>query len=418
MKNIGFIICLVCICIACEKQEYESYKIEAPLNIVRVNLSPNSPVLIADGVAELKFLVKVFNAVEDTRLVEEEVAGDIRVIEKTFRDTVEILAERIDTSQVKIYKKDGTPVGWTFRTTDFSEDPLEFQASYQGVESMTREVVLRRPPEDVLEPITVPVVFHIVVPRSLAYAYSSIYAEDIQKLIDRVNRVFKNDFIHAPSAIDSKITFELASHDPRGNVLDEKGINRVEVADNTVINTYIKNNLIWDTDHYLNIYISDFTSTQTRLPSYILNTGAQLQMDAYNKLRVVNSVADARYNNYYEVGIGITKSNYYSMVNYGHGLEDLLGTFYGLLPSYYNTWEGAPDDFCDDTYTAAYTYMSIEKWTFQEDRADDKHKNGQEIYYNSYQIMDVYSPAYTITYDQVKRIRTVIENCPFRMMRK
>lgn len=106
------------------------------------------------------------------------------------------------------------------------------------------------------------------------------------------------------------------------------------------------------------------------------------------------------------------------MVNYGHGLEDLLGTFYGLLPSYYNTWEGAPDDFCDDTYTAAYTYMSIEKWTFQEDRADDKHKNGQEIYYNSYQIMDVYSPAYTITYDQVKRIRTVIENCPFRMMRK
>ena len=109
MKNISFFIIIICfLCTACEKQEYESYKIEAPLNIVRLSLSPNSPVLIADGTAELKFIVKAFCAVENTRLIEEEIDGEINVVEKTYRDTVEVSAERIDSSQIKIYKKDGT----------------------------------------------------------------------------------------------------------------------------------------------------------------------------------------------------------------------------------------------------------------------------------------------------------------------
>ena len=183
MKNISFFIIIICfLCTACEKQEYESYKIEAPLNLVRLNLSPNSPVLIADGTAELKFIVKAFCAVENTRLVQEEIDGEINVIEKTYRDTVEVSAERIDSSQIKIYKKDGTPVDWTFKTTDLSEDTLVFQASYQGLESTPRKVALRPAPTDVFEPITVPVIFHIVVPRSRANAYASIYSEDIQKL--------------------------------------------------------------------------------------------------------------------------------------------------------------------------------------------------------------------------------------------
>ena len=416
MKNISFIVWLILICAACAKQEYESYKIEAPLNIVRVNLSPNSPVLIADGVAELKFIVKVFNAVEDTRLIEEEVDGEIRVVEKTFRDTVALLAEQVDTSQIKIYKKDGTPVGWTFRTTDLSENAVEFQASYQGLESTVRKVDLRPVPEDVFEPITVPVIFHVVVPESMAHAYTSIHAEDVQKLIDRANRVFKNDIIHAPSSIDSKITFELATHDSWGNELEEKGIHRVDVSDETIITSYIKTSLIWDTDRYLNIYISEFEDTQTSLPAYILDNGAQLDMEY---IRKVSNVSNATFYYYYDVSIGITKSNFYSMVSNGFGLEDLLGKFYGLYPSFRGDSWGAKDDFCDDTYTSANVYMSLEKWTYQgTDENGRSIKNGNEIYYNSYNIMDAYSPANTITYDQVKRIRTVIDNCPFRMMRK
>ena len=417
MKNISFFIIIICfLYTACEKQEYESYKIEAPLNLVRLNLSPNSPVLIADGTAELKFIVKAFCAVENTRLVQEETDGEISVVEKTYRDTVEVSAERLDSSQIKIYKKDGTLVDWTFKTTDLSEDTLVFQASYQGLESTPRKVALRPAPTDVFEPITVPVIFHIVVPRSRANAYASIYSEDIQKLIDRVNRVFKNEIIHAPSSIDSKITFELVTHDPEGNELKEKGIDRVEVSDETSINSYIKSYLIWDTDHYLNIYISEFSGDQVNLPAYILNNGSHLEMGNWY-IRTVNNVADAKYYSFNEVAIGFTKSTYYSMVQYNHGLEDFLGTFYGLFSTYYGIGAGDIDDFCDDTYTAAYSNMSLEKWTYQKD-GNTFYKNGNEIYYNSYQIMDVYSPAYTITYDQVKRIRTVIENCPLRMMRK
>ena len=417
MKNISFFIIIICfLCTACEKQEYESYKIEAPLNIVRLSLSPNSPVLIADGTAELKFIVKAFCAVENTRLIQKEVDGEINLIEKTYRDTIEVSAEQLDSSQIKIYQKDGTPVDWTFKTTDLSEDTLVFLASYQGFESTPRKVALRPVPTDVFEPITVPVIFHIVVPRSQANAYASIHAEDIEKLIDRVNRVFKNEIIHAPSSIDSKITFELATHDPKGNELKEKGINRVEVSDETSINSYIKSYLIWDINHYLNIYISEFTEDQVNLPAYILNNGSHLEMgDRY--IRTVNNISDAKYYSFNEVAIGITRSTYYSMVQDNKGLEDALGIFYGLFPTYYGIGVGELDDFCDDTYTAAYSNMSLENWTYQED-GNHLYKNGNEIYYNSYQIMDVYGPAYTITYDQVKRIRTVIENCPFRMMRK
>ena len=82
---------------------------------------------------------------------------------------------------------------WTFKTTDLSEDTLVFLASYQGFESTPRKVALRPVPTDVFEPITVPVIFHIVVPRSQANAYASIHAEDIEKLIDRVNRVLKRN---------------------------------------------------------------------------------------------------------------------------------------------------------------------------------------------------------------------------------
>ena len=76
------------------------------------------------------------------------------------------------------------------------------------------------------------------------------------------------------------------------------------------------------------------------------------------------------------------------MVQDNKGLEDALGIFYGLFPTYYGIGVGELDDFCDDTYTAAYSNMSLEKWTYQED-GNHLYKNGNEIYYNSYQIMDV-----------------------------
>ena len=76
-------------------------------------------------------------------------------------------------------------------------------------------------------------------------------------------------------------------------------------------------------------------------------------------IRTVNNVADAKYYSFNEVAIGFTKSTYYSMVQYNHGLEDFLGTFYGLFSTYYGIGAGDIDDFCDDTYTAAYSNMSL-----------------------------------------------------------
>ena len=54
--------------------------------VTRVNLSPNSPVLIADGKAELTFKVKAYMGVEDIRTIELENEDGVIVKDSTFRE--------------------------------------------------------------------------------------------------------------------------------------------------------------------------------------------------------------------------------------------------------------------------------------------------------------------------------------------
>ena len=97
--------------------------------VTRVNLSPNSPVLIADGKAELTFKVKAYMGVEDIRTIELENEDGVIVKDSTFRDTIEIKEDRIPKEDIKIYLEDGTPVDWAFRTTEQAGVTVRFKAS-------------------------------------------------------------------------------------------------------------------------------------------------------------------------------------------------------------------------------------------------------------------------------------------------
>ena len=101
--------------------------------------------------------------------------------------------------------------------------------------------------------------------------------------------------------------------------------------------------------------------------------------------------------------------------------ESCIGQFFGLYPTWWYPYGdvAAKDDFCSDTYTYFKIYSHPEKWTYEPSApSKDEYKNGHEIYFDSFNIMDEHSFCSTITYEQALRMRTVMENCPFRMMRK
>ena len=71
MKVLFLMILISVLVFSCEKAEYESFRTYPDVSqVARVSLSPNSPVLIADGKAELTFKVKAYMGVEDTRTIE------------------------------------------------------------------------------------------------------------------------------------------------------------------------------------------------------------------------------------------------------------------------------------------------------------------------------------------------------------
>ncbi len=423
MRNI-FIILIFAISVSCTKTEWIAQKIECTSDtIIYVNLSPNSPVLIADGKATLKFKVKAFTEASFVQKVEETVDGETKVVEKEFKEKVEINSDRISKEDIKIYKEDGTPVDWEFTTTDLSSEYITFIASVKGVESAPRKVRIIESPKEEFEPITVPIIFHLIYKRNFEYQYENINTEMLQRLIDRANKVFSNSLINAPSAIDTKIKFVLAENDEYGKLLKETGINRVVIGNDDNYYSYIDNN-IWDLNKFLNIIICDeidMFRVEAKPPLYILNNGSNLEMDYFNELYTVNDESEAFYFEYSEVCIGINKTTLYKMdgVEGSFRFETALGQFYGLLENgYMPPWTGKSDDFCSDTYTYFTKYRRPEKWTFIEEATNWERKDGSEIYFDSFNIMDEYSTCTTITYEQALRIRTVIENCPFRMMRE
>lgn len=428
MKKIILIFILFSI-ISCQKNEYSSYKESADISkIANVILSPNTPVLIGDGKAELKFKVKAFTEVSDTRKVEIKKDDQIIVKDSTFKTYIEINNDYIANERVKIYKADGTPISDIYTTTKNIGGVDEFYATIDGIKSKLCQVRIIERPTEVFTPITVPVIFHILHQKKDAFLFTKITSDYLQAKIDRLNNVFAGkEYENAPSTINSNIKFELATTNVKGVILVEKGIDRITISDSENGSSYITKNktqMIWDLSKFLNVYIhidADQYSYGAKAPSYILDNGSDLQMDW--PLRKVASENDAKYNNYKEVGIEMPQTFLYEMDDLSfsceYRFETHFGIFYGLLSTgYMPPWSGAKDDFCSDTYTYFTRFSRPEKWTFVPEATNAERKNGDEIYFDSFNIMDNRTKCTTITYEQVLRIRTVMENCPFRMMKK
>lgn len=144
--------------------------------------------------------------------------------------------------------------------TNPGEIPIQIIA--YGTKSNVLKIFSR---EDlVLETKTLPVIFHIVHNGDPVGSSENRSASDIQNELILLNNAYANthrtNLTKSMNAVDSYIQFELASLDPNGAILSEKGINRMQVTTDkfetfgSEANELMFDNM-WDPDRYINVFV-------------------------------------------------------------------------------------------------------------------------------------------------------------------
>lgn len=257
---------------------------------------------------------------------------------------------------------------------------------------------------------TIPVVVHLIhfgTPVGEAYNYSvERVAEQLKTLNDDFRRrPGTNGFNEHPASADSRIEFRLATIDPQG--LPTSGIVRVDTANADFPEGPLSNFMraaalsYWDPSQYLNIwcipfpgledlFLGEATGPNTDLPGGNLFTpGEPLQPEGV----VINAA---------HFGTTEGPSDY----NLGRTLTHEIGHYLGLL----HLWgEGdcTTNDFCADTPAASDPIHGCPE-------SASTSCNGALNMVENYMTFSPDRCVHVFTCDQIKRMRYVLENSPYR----
>lgn len=430
---------------ACQK-ETEIAKVEfmGLDKVSRIELHPNSPQLIADGKAELKFKVKLYY--------------------KNGEDEVAMIADRVPLEEIKITASDGkTFTANQGYSTTATTDEATFTCAIGSIVSPEVSVELTSAVQPIYEKVVIPIIFHAIYTKDTKNSVKEFTPELLQRIVDRANKVFARKLINAPSSCDSGIQFEIA-HVNKVEISVQKsewGTPESNLAQSAY--DYIAENLMTDPSTYLNIWVMDVVSDHGNfamghcIPKYTYGNPEDIPGLKLKQISDESEVEEVKPEN---VGIGISFAEVYSLMMGRYGVdterfEMRLGRFFGLLPTGRGEGEGSIDDehnggdegdwdgsdegdwdggdegnwdedpapkpslyadldYCDDTYSYEYRFFKIEKKTFPLNGEE----SGKTYLFDSFNIMDDLSACNTISRDQVKRIRQVMQDCAFRQMRK
>lgn len=407
---------------ACQPNEFDSWLIpQGTENMAAIELYPNSPVLIADGKAQLTFKVRAYTEITAHTPVICNEDGHTFVRDSVFLDTVALHPDRIAKEQITITASNGEKAdGLTFTTTAAAGE-MSFTCQIGNLTSKPCKVRLVKPEIPAFTPRTIPVIFHLLYSPDTKDIAEGIRTEYVTEVLDRLNRVFAGTFAPAPSSLDTKITFVPAETDDGGMALDEKGIHRFDLEAEKLTSfyntyNYIASHLVWNPEKFLNIWLFDTggRGASAELPGYILNNGTAIQ--GLEKATVLADASEAAVQYPEQAGIIAPITRAFSMKNGSsqHRFEHLFGQFFGLYETQAdNGYDTADTDYCSDTYVPLSIPVTITKPTAIPDGSNEK-----PVYFDSFNIMDAYSSSTAITYEQALRIRQVIENCPLRMMKQ
>ena len=368
--------------------------------IAKVELGADHRQLIADGISTLTLNPMLYQP--------------YKIQTDDGRDTIvygKIPVDRLAEGTVQYFLEDGTPLKeGKYRTTDLSKSEQGFYVTANGLKSDVFKVSIREPfAEDAYETITYPVVFHLIQDKTKVELGQGVGADIVNYAFNTIYNCFARTAAFSPNGADTKIRFRLAEYDPNGRKMEEKGINRYSLSTSDLNNLNpekIKNNpkICWDYKRYLNIWIVENMGNSVSTPHYILNTADlnQIQGVSFEQL----SLEEIEKQEYSLTDIGlIYGARDFAIEDVGYPTQ--MGKFFGLLDT-----ENQKEDYCEDTF-AYNTYKEPWNTALEGSNSRLKISTGGLIFY-SVNIMDASSYKNTISMDQVKRIRTITDNCPHR----
>ena len=368
--------------------------------IAKVELGADHRQLIADGISTLTLNPMLYQP--------------YKIQTDDGRDTIvygKIPVDRLAEGTVQYFLEDGTPLKEDkYRTTDLSKSEQGFYVTANGLKSDVFKVSIREPfAEDAYETITYPVVFHLIQDKTKVELGQGVGADIVNYAFNTIYNCFARTAAFSPNGADTKIRFRLAEYDPNGRKMEEKGINRYSLSTSDLNNLNpekIKNNpkICWDYKRYLNIWIVENMGNSVSTPHYILNTADlnQIQGVSFEQL----SLEEIEKQEYSLTDIGlIYGARDFAIEDVGYPTQ--MGKFFGLLDT-----ENQKEDYCEDTF-AYNTYK--EPWNTALEGSNSRLKISTDgLIFYSVNIMDASSYKNTISMDQVKRIRTITDNCPHR----
>lgn len=370
--------------------------------ISRIELSPNGPLLVRDGKSALSFAVRCFYYADEAKSKE-----------------VLYLADRLPLDKITITSSEGRNFSaLESYSTSSSLSEVSFKAKINGVTSPEVTVPLVDADNEEYPMLRIPLTFFVVyAPRDMVYT-DKLDRATLQAMVDRANKVFAGELYKAPSTGNARMQFYIKDIKPTAITTED--------SHHTRIAKYVNDNLLQGSDKSVHIWLLNTSvhnglQTSSMRPYY---TSADPNNIPGLKLRQVKSV-DTNKNKVVDMrdrtidldatDVGITMS-FTDVYRNATGsaefrFEGLLGQYYGLLRTGYNgdvkDYNGDAD-YCNDTYTYNVRFGETLKKVMTKDA------DATPIFYKSYNIMDKGSASLALSQEQVKRIRRVILECPYR----
>lgn len=375
--------------------------------ITAVKLKPNHSMVLADGKATL----------------------DLRPV--VYQDKAAVVAHRVDDAWLEYRTVSGISLDRYFKTDDprLCGTTLQVYAKLKEKEvySDTVDITVTTPLNPDLNEIDIPVVFHIVQTTEDIVSYGGEFSrERVEQILSKLNNAFSGLVSVNPTGVDTKVRFKPALYDPKGKLLEEPGINPVEVekilTDNKYEDFLVQEKLIWEPARYMNIWLISDGDNQVSKFCYNISNACKpyYKNSGVTDLPQGMQLGDYQESNGWlpkEVGL-IYKLQLFNQSGWVQGREEenefiyYVGNYLGLVPTWgYMKWGNpvAANDYCTDTQK--YLVDTGEG----ADNTGWKKKGDAGFEFTAENIMDDQISLHrSVTKDQCLRMRWILENCPER----